>query len=770
MTKTKQNYLLIISSLILAVGNFSCVQKEKSEDLQSFFQKAEPVWVDSRNVKNEEGEFVLTDTEVKESKQSEENLTVSFRANFKLKNTEDVVLKLAASSRYRVFVNGEFLGHGPCVAGHGSYRVDEYKLDDKLVKGDNLVAIEVAGYNVYSYYQINQPAFLQAEITRDNKVVACTEIGDEIGGFEGTILEQRRQDMPKYSFQRANAEAYQLSPDYHQWTSDATVGYFKPLALEKTEDKKLIRRRVKYPDYTIRKYQEQVNDSIYKFQCNSTGFIGAHVVVETPAKLVFYWDEILNDTGELNPYRMGCKNEITYELEPGSYDLESFEPYTLQFLKVRIEAGDAVVSQPYIRQYVNGDVAEASFACSNEAMNRIYAAAVETFKQNAVDIFMDCPHRERAGWLCDSYFTSRVAHNLSGNTLIETNFLENFLLPDTFAFLPNGMLPMCYPADHANGNYIPNWAMWYVLELEEYAKRSGNNELVTASKQRVADLLEFFKAYENEDGLLEKLDKWVFVEWSKANQFVQDVNYPTNMLYASMLESAAHLYEWPELLEKAESIRKVIRGQAYDGQFFIDNAVRENGKLVLQKNNRTETCQYYAFFMNVATPETYPELWQILVDDFGPERTAKKLFEGIYPANAFIGNYLRLELLSRHGEIAQMVEETVKYFEPMVARTGTLWENIHTRASLNHGFASHVAHAYYRDVLGAKEIDLVDKKINIEFNENDLDWCQGTMPLGDGLLKMSWEKKGDKLIYNYDAPVHYKVFVKNNTGLKLEES
>ncbi|WP_321995535.1 hypothetical protein [Draconibacterium orientale] len=735
-----------------------------------FFKKAIPVWIDSRNVLNKSGEYYLTTSLKTGSKQSEENLTANFRATFKVENTDDVVLKLAASSRYRLFVNGEFLGYGPCVAGHGYYRVDEYELADKLQQGENIVAIEVVGYNVYSYFQINQRAFLQAEICQNKKVIASTGTGNGENFFEGAILQQRKQDVPRYSFQRAHCEAYRLSEDYRQWTIVSDVDYFKPLKLERTPEKKVIQRRVKYPDYTVRKFQEHVNDSIFKFECNSTGFIGARVEASTPVKLRLFWDEILNDEGELNPYRMNCQNEITYELAPGSYDLESFEPYTLQYLKFRIEEGEAVVKEVYIRQYVNGDVSDATFACSHEALNKIYGAAVETFKQNALDVFMDCPHRERAGWLCDSYFTSRVAYSLSGNTLIETNFLENFLLPESFEFLPKGMLPMCYPADHANANYIPNWAMWYVLELEEYAMRSGNHQLIVDSRQRVTDLLNFFEPYENEDGLLESLDKWVFVEWSKANKFVQDVNYPTNMLYASMLESAANLYDWPELHKKAENIRKVIREQAFDGQFFIDNAVRENQKLVPQKNNRTETCQYYAFFFKVATPETYPELWQILVNDFGPERTEKKLFEEIYLANAFIGNYLRLELLSQHGEVNQMVEETVKYFEPMVARTGTLWENIHTRASLNHGFASHVAHAYYRDVLGAKDVDLVNKRICIEFNKHDLDWCKGSIPLGDGLLTISWEKKGNKLMYSYDAPANYNVFVSNNTRLKLESS
>ncbi len=36
-------------------------------------------------------------------------------------------------------------------------------------------------------------------------------------------------------------------------------------------------------------------------------------------------------------------------------------------------------------------------------LKAIYDAAVETFRQNALDVYMDCPTRERAGWLCDSF-------------------------------------------------------------------------------------------------------------------------------------------------------------------------------------------------------------------------------------------------------------------------------------------------------------------------------------------------------------------------------
>lgn len=142
------------------------------------------------------------------------------------------------------------------------------------------------------------------------------------------------------------------------------------------------------------------------------------------------------------------------------------------------------------------------------------------------------PSRERAGWLCDSFFTARTEHALTGQCTVEKAFLENFLLAERFAHLPDGMLPMCYPADHYDGNFIPNWAMWFVLELEEYIKRSGDCAFAERAKSRVYGLIQYFATFENEYGLLEKLEKWVFVEWSRANDpdVVQDVNFPTNML------------------------------------------------------------------------------------------------------------------------------------------------------------------------------------------------------------------------------------------------
>jgi alpha-L-rhamnosidase len=402
-------------------------------------------------------------------------------------------------------------------------------------------------------------------------------------------------------------------------------------------------------------------------------------------------------------------------------------------------------------------------------LNQIFEAARQTFRQNATDIFMDCPSRERAGWLCDSFFTSRVAFDLSGNTTIEKNLFENYLLPASFAHLPEGMLPMCYPADHYDGVFIPNWAMWFVIQLEEYQTRSGDRELVAALRPRLEALYEYFQKFTNEDGLLEKLESWVFVEWSKANSFVQDVSYPTNMLYAAALAAAGRMYNEPELIDQAEHIRTVIRRQSFDGEFFVDNAVRKDGQLLVTRN-RTEVCQYFSFFFDVATPQTYGELWNRLVHQFGPERTQTNAFPEIYSANAFVGNYLRSELLSRYDHPAQIKKELVDFYLYMAEQTGTLWENVGASASCNHGFASHVAHSLYRDVLGVHAVDAQKKVIRLRIADVGLDWCEGRLLTPQGPVVVKWWKGNDQTMCHVEVPAGYVIELDNLTanGLSLQ--
>ncbi len=759
-------------------------------------------------------------------KELEKNLLAGFRAEFASQGDSPVVLRITASTLYRAYLNGNFLGHGPARGPHGFFRIDELDLRKLLRPGSNLLAIEVAGYNVNSYYFPQHPSFLQAEVVQQGKVLVSTGSGN---GFRSAVLPCRVQKVQRYSFQRTFSEVYRLEPGWDRWRSDAGQS-FGGADLAVQPAKKYLPRGVAYPRFETRSPVRLVSSGVVEqaplpakpwrdraltdigptlggfaeqelefvpsmdlqklkskqsagtgrpmdvrevlrlpaqsyaivdFGVNLTGFPGATVRCRQDIRLYLTFDEILT-SGDVDFKRLNCVNAIVFDLVPGEYRVESLEPYTMRYAKWIALGAGCEIRDEFLRELANPEVHEAQFVSANPDLNRIFEAARETCRQNAVDIFMDCPSRERAGWLSDSFFTARVAFDLSGHAQIERNFLENFLLPQKFPFLPDGMLPMCYPADHPSGTFIPNWALWFVLELEEYAARTGDRDMVEAWRPKVLRLLEYFRQFQNEDGLLEKLPSWVFVEWSEANRFVQDVNYPSNMLYAGALDAAARLFGAPALHAQAEKVLDSVRKRSFDGQFFTDNAVRKDGKLEPTRN-RTEVCQYFAFYFGAASRETHGALWNRLERDFGPKR---KAHPEIHPANAFIGNYLRLELLSRFGVNTQILQELEGYFLKMADLTGTLWENDSTDASCNHGFASHVAHVLYRDILGIRSFDPVAKRVLLRFSQLPLAWCSGRIPVDEGALEIRWRQSAGRLKYQVRIPAGYSVQVEHSPGLE----
>jgi alpha-L-rhamnosidase len=445
----------------------------------------------------------------------------------------------------------------------------------------------------------------------------------------------------------------------------------------------------------------------YRMPCNTTGKIDFSVACDEDTEILITFDEFLGENGLIHYRRLYTVNAAMWKLKGGRYRLSTFEPYTLGVMTFHVLKGRAILSDVGMI-YFGAENTKRTFRGEDEELKKIFHAAVETYRQNTFTIYMDCPSRERAGWLCDSFFTSRVEKTLTGKSEVERCFLENFFLPDRFENLPEGMFPMCYPADFASGNFIPNWAMFLVLELEEYLERTGDEEFIRNAKDKIYALMNYFKKFENADGLLEKLEKWVFVEWSESNKLTQDINFPTNMLYVKTLRAAARLYHDAEFAEKAERLKMVINEKSFtDKGFYCDNAVYGEDGVARLSGKCTETCQYYAFFCGIATPEEKPELWQRMLHDFGPERivpnkwpefTPEAKWKEIYPSNAFIGNYLRLELLYLYGEHEKLIQNIKGFFTKMADLTGTLWENDSTTASCNHGFASHVV--YWMDGMG----------------------------------------------------------------------
>ena len=665
---------------------------------------------------------------------------IGFYASVDIDQNVEAVLAISAVNAYRVFINGQFVAHGPARCAHGFARVDELRAS--LDAGSNHIAVEVAAFHMNSFEHTDQPGMFCAELRLGEHILLRSD-----KDFTAHVLAHRLREVPRYSYQRPSVEVYQLNEHTDDWRC---AGFQEGLELNVTQDYQFLERHAPYPKYPIidaepvshwtctyelaneyRKDRSLTNISaqlkgfpldelaynpqqiiegctstthnskklklanneakIFDLQRNRSGFIQCDLSCNDATTIYLTFDERLNDEHDVDHFRFGCLNVITYHLEAGSYQLESFAPYTARYVKIHTHGSDCNITSLSMRGFENPSMFDESFQSTDKILNDIYVAGQHTIAQNSVDIFMDCPSRERAGWLCDSFFMGRYERELCIKRGVEHDYLENFILPKAFKHLPDGMLPMCYPADFYNGNFIPQWSLWYILELGEYAQTYADCDLPQRAKASMLKLAQWFADHENSDGFLEKLPAWNFIEWSKANEFTQDINYPSNMLYCRALEVLSELYDDDQFKNKAAALRQRIVDVSWNGEWFHDHSCyQEDGSLQLE-NDISETCQYYALFFGFR-PDGWEHLWQRLVSDFGSHYQSDGKYSHIHPANAFIGYVLRIDLLSQLGDNAsQCLDEIKGLYAEMAALTGTLWEHNNTGASCNHGFAGFIS-------------------------------------------------------------------------------
>ena len=731
-----------------------------------------------------------------------------FRTEFAGETNALVTLRVTSGWPYRAKLNGSFAGYGPARCAPDVYRVDEWL--QPAEKATNVLEIEVAGYNCSCFSQAPATPFLQAEVVRGDEVLAATSESGDFRAYETGRLRK----VPRFCMQRTFCEVWRFPerekgplplveqggkrylprewdyPDfsladnfrlvcrettrydvgrtiawpYHLATDREGFGRFDIRELEANPCETLMRTvtTARSPAAGEPGARVRVADGeavMFSAPRIEVGFPAVRVKCLKPGTLHLQFDEIVQDDGSFKEGRTESNGAVTWMFDqPGEYEVESFEPMGLKFARLVATDGGSFEAVPYVRSYVSPSTRQASFSASDPALEKIFEAARRSYVANAVDCLTDCPTRERAGWLGDSFFTGRASMWLTGSGKNEKLFLDNYRLPWKFKSPKqyDGLVPAVYPADlmTSRATFVPTYAMWFVLELDEYVKRTGNAVYAREFGARIVLLFRYLEKYRNSDGLLEGLPGWVFVEWSKANELVQDVNYPVNMMYARALEAAARLYGRKDWLLRSNEIRDTIRRQSWTGEWFCDNAVRgADGKLKLS-GECTEVCQYYAFFTGLVSKDTHKKLWTRLMDEFGPNRVKEGKFPKIHPSNFIFGTCLRMEMLSQAGRSAQILNEIRDYFLFMAERTGTLWEHNRPSASCCHGFASIAAEYLYRDVLGVRCIDRVNKTLVIEPDESlPLDKCETTLPLSETeSARVCWYRVNGKLKQSVRLP------------------
>lgn len=649
---------------------------------------------------------------------------------------------LSAASCYKVIADGKLMGFGPNRTAHGYARAAVYPFNAQYI------TVEVQSHFVPNFCWVKREPFFAC--------VLKTESGKEYFAedFNCFALSDRVQKVRRYSFQRGFCETYINEKDRtalyfckpqnafprvktekaelpHLLPSETLNPALSEIFAEKVIDSGYCKTSPEIAVYVDRtetligtviegfkrsEWQDFSTDEISRITYLSgaksgdyayetldfsrivTGIVEVEIIAGNACEVFFAFDEILSDEKlkTIKPFRGGTSNVFKWTVKKaGVYNLSAFEPYAFRYANVITSAG--VKANVKVRAYENSEAGKMLFGCDDKKIEQIMEAARHTFAHNAVDLLTDCPSRERAGWLSDSFFSSVAERVFTGDNKVERAFLQNYILADKSGH-PKGMIPRCYPADYyEEDGFIPNWSLWYILEIYKYFTQYGYDETVEKSRANVEGILNYFVDFENEFGVLEDLKGWIFVEWSAANNsdHINGINVPSNACYYASLLAAAKVYGIKGLKEKAEKVKDYLLKNAYVDGFFVDNLIRNEKGDIIPTENYTETCQYYMFFFKCADKYTHKELFDKMLNEYGKSDSSvsggNPVKKQLTPSNMIYGVYMRLELLMREQKRVELLNECVRYFYDMTQKTGTLWENNTASASCDHGFASYVS-------------------------------------------------------------------------------
>lgn len=713
------------------------------------------------------------------------------------------VLRVTACTFYRAYINGKFLFHGPARAAHGYARIDTIDLSGCLEIGRNSVAIEVAGYCEPTLHVTGEPSFLLAEIEADGKIVLATDDswkGVRLSqkranaapfSHARSIMEVYDLDA-RYFDWRTNPtdqpaepawipveevdDSRQLLDRGVELADVGLVGGARLLSVANTistasdegseshqeedpvadciNEREIPFRGTTRPDdfaddghVHLQVETTEENTSLtYDFGAVSSAFVGVELFLPDGGSVDLVHADRIADDGSIDPNGCASRCVVRLHCEAGRTRFESFEPYSVRYLRVIVRgARSFTLGDVFLRRYQYPDIKGGTFLCNDGQINRIYAAARLTLLANTIDVFIDTPGRERGGWLCDSFWTARAARLMLGDTQVERAMLENFLAP-TVAEHFDGYLPAVYPAGKSTN--LPNWTMYMILQLVEFFHRTGDREFIDRYETRVGEIVAQLSRHENSEGVLENLPGWIFVDGSTTplpEYYHQPISMPTNALYARMLDCVDELYGRPQMREKATRIRNRLREANADiradrpAEFLADSLQREEDGTLSRKKLVSEAAQYYAGWLDVASPEDHPAVFKALFEQYGP--SPERLLDNprLMRSDHFAAMPLRFEVLVANDEHERLLREVRYLYSRMIdGGAGALWEGISDTGSVCQGFASHAGVWLVRDFLGLGAPDELSKSINVAPHPSGLKWAKGSVATATGIASVDW--------------------------------
>lgn len=428
--------------------------------------------------------------------------------------------------------------------------------------------------------------------------------------------------------------------------------------------------------------------------------------------------------GRVDPTRGGVSRADRCVMRRGAQTWELFDQRAFRYLQLSLRDLRGPVKIDAVSVESTGYPVETlgSFASSDPLLDRIWAVGAYTCRLCMQDAYIDCPSRDRAQWWGDARVEMLINAYAFGDRLLAAKGLHQIALSQR----RDGSVLALYPAGGKSAAVLPDYSALWVMGLRDHWWHTGDATAMRACWPQAKRLLEWFHRHVGRGGLLADLPPFPFIDAAGVDKAGECG--ALNAFYHGALRDAAamagHLGD--EAAARLYATRAVDLRDAFDRRLWAGPAgcyadARSADGLSQSRSLQTNAL---AVLYGLAGGSRRRAATDYV------ERLLRA--EPIGVASPYFMHYV-LEMLFREGRAQAALDAIRRSWKVMLdGGATTWWEHFHPRASWCHGWSGTPTYHLPAWVTGVRPLAPGFRRVLIEPTLCDLRRAEATVPTPQG--------------------------------------
>jgi alpha-L-rhamnosidase len=182
---------------------------------------------------------------------------------------------------------------------------------------------------------------------------------------------------------------------------------------------------------------------------------------------------------------------------------------TWRYLQLDVETADQPLRLQSLKTWFTAFPFEEKgyFRSNDPTLKPIWDIGWRTARLDAHDTYMDTPYWERLQYIGDTRIQALISYAVAGDDRLARQAIVAF----NHSRIPDGLTQSRYPSSLVQ--MIPTFSLMWVGMVHDFWRYRGDDAFVRTQLSGTRTVLDWFLARQRNDGLLERIPWWPFVDW-----------------------------------------------------------------------------------------------------------------------------------------------------------------------------------------------------------------------------------------------------------------